>query len=131
MIIPDNPFGPYARSALASFSIVIGLLGLFPEAVPIGLDHLAPPVENTSRLNLYAHFASNTILILSGIWLMLGACTKCAAVLCVAILSFHVYLIRVGFEAAPVVLLAFGVFCAACVLVMVGSHLRWDLRGRI
>jgi len=123
--------GTGARVALGSFSVLVGAFGLAPEALPVGFEHLAPNLDTVSRSFLYAHFAGNTLLALSGVWLMFGAFTRCAGMLSLSLLGFYVLLVHTHFEVPFGWFVGFGLFCAGVLLFMVSARWRFELQSEI
>jgi hypothetical protein len=123
--------GTAARVSLGSFSILIALGGLVPGALPPEFAHFAPNLETASVWTVNAYFASDVILLLSGIKLMFGFCTRCVTALAVVLLAFNAYLIASGFVVPMWTILAVGAVCAAILAYIYVPKLRWDLKQPI
>ncbi len=123
--------GTAARVSLGSFSILIALGGLAPGALPPEFAHFAPDLETASIWTVNAYFASDVLLLLSGIKLMFGYCTKCVTALSVVLLAFNAYLIAAGFVVPMWTILLAAAICAGILLYTYAPKLRWDLKQPI
>ncbi len=123
--------GATARLGLGTFSVLIALAGLAPGILPAEYAHLSPNLETSQVWTVQGYFASNVVLLLSGIKLMFGYCTKCATALALTLLAFNIYLIGTGFAAPLWAFLVTGAFCAAILAYIYVPKLRWDFRQPI
>jgi len=120
-----------ARVAFGAFAVLVGAFGLVPEMLPAGFEHLAPDLDTASRAFLYGHFAGNTLLALSGVWLMFGVFSRCAGVLSFALLGFYAMLVRTGFDVEPGWFVGFTLFCGGVLVFMVSTRWRWEVLREI
>lgn len=123
--------GATVRLGLGTFSILIAIAGLAPGIVPAEFAHLSPDLDTAEVWTVQGYFASNVILLLSGIKLMFGVCTKSATALAVTLLAFNIYLVGTGFSAPLWTFLLTGAFCAAVLAYIYIPKLRWDVKQPI
>lgn len=108
------------RQALGAFAVMVAFVNLFPGVAPAGFEHLTPGSEDMSPVFTVAHHLGNVLLGICAVWLMSGQCRLGASLMAVALFSFYVYLVRVGFEPSLGALLGFSVL-----VVLLLGYVAW------
>lgn len=123
--------GIAARISLGSFSVLIALAGLLPVELPPEFVHINPDLDTASVWTICAYFASDMILLLTGITLMFGYNTVFTAAMSVVLLAFNAYLIAAGFIVPIWAIAVVAAICLAILVIRLVPKQRWDLKQPI